>query len=67
MTTAFHVAEYGQSEVMAIVLSTDGAESVHDGAEGLASEAERVGRESAPPRSGWLDELDRLKGGWLWF
>ena len=20
-----------------------------------------------PPRSGWLDELDRLKGGWLWF
>src|SRR6266581_2398025 len=44
-------------QVMAIVLSTDGAESVHDGAEGLASEAERVGRESAPPRSGWLDEL----------
>jgi hypothetical protein len=20
-----------------------------------------------PPQSGWLDELDRLKGGWLWF
>jgi len=19
-----------------------------------------------PPRSGWLDELDRLKGGWSW-
>src|SRR5258707_452861 len=32
-------------QLMAIVLSTDGSESVRDLAEGLASEAERVGRE----------------------
>ncbi len=31
--------------VLAIVLSTDGAESVRDSAEGAASEAERIGRE----------------------
>jgi len=31
--------------IMAIVLSTDGAESVRDLAEGLASEAALVGRE----------------------
>jgi len=32
-------------QVIAIVLSTDGAESVRDGAEGLANEAEGIGRE----------------------
>jgi hydroxymethylbilane synthase len=35
----------GRLQLMAIVLSTDGAESVRDLAEGPASEAERVGRE----------------------
>ena len=52
-----------QLHLMAIVLSPDGAESVQNSAEGLASEHERIGRELGEKlmRQGAARLLDRAE------